>query len=260
MATPLDEVCLASLPAAALPALAPLRCHPDVEAWRSGERLWVLWPAGSSDVLHRLLPVAGLELYTRREGLWYRLGRRLPAFEVVLTKETMPLHRLLTPAPCQPEAPPANHASGGVYPRRDQPGGSHAATVALRLVREEKPRLTTALRCELVQIGKWSERATSAELAAVRGAYSGNRVLLLGGRLPPLPGERFWGERVLLPLGQRAEPDLPESALREVLGLAEGEIAVLDQEGVDIVPAGALRPLTRAGVRLALGGERAWTP
>jgi hypothetical protein len=299
MVTPLDDVCLASLPAAALPALAPLRCHPDVEAWREGERLWLHWPTGSGDVLRWLLPVAGLELYTCREGLWYRPGRLLPAFDVVLTNETVPLHRLLTPAPCQPEAPRP------LTPDPSPPEGrGEKEGVPLRLAREDTPRVTTALRCEVAHLGKWTERATSAELATLRGARAGNRALLLGRRLPPLPGERFWGERVLLPLGHRAEPDLPESALRQVLGLAEGEIAVLGLafghspyagcregeapaepaaparghagsagaspsqeldrgrtlEGVDVVSAGALRPLTRAGVRLAQGGERAWTP
>jgi hypothetical protein len=244
MSTALDDVCLACLPAAALPALAPLRCHPDLQAWLAGEHLWLRWPPGSEEILRGLLPVAGLELYACREGLWYRHGRRLPAVGLPLAAETVSLSRLLTPSPCQPEAPPS---SPGVA----TPG----LLLALRLVREEKPRITTALRCELTSLGKWARQATTAELAALRGARSANRALLLGRSLPPLPGERFWGERVLLPLGHRSEPALPESALRELLGLAEGEIAVLDVEGADSIRADALQPLTRARVRLALGGE-----
>jgi hypothetical protein len=74
----------------------------------------------------------------------------------------------------------------------------------------------------------------------------------VGGRLPTLPGaERFWGNRVLVPLGFRPEPCWPESALAEVLGLADEELAMLRESGATAIPVAALRPLTRASARLA---------
>jgi hypothetical protein len=78
-------------------------------------------------------------------------------------------------------------------------------------------------------------------------------VLVRGARLPALPGgERFWGETVLIPLGFAARPDLAEPLLREGLGLGEEELALLTPAGVEVIPHAVFRPLTRAGVRLAL--------
>lgn len=97
-----------------------------------------------------------------------------------------------------------------------------------------------------------ADTATAAQIESVCGAHCAGRILLLGDRLPPLPdAERFWGSRVLVPLGCRPEPALPESALVEALGLQVGEIAVHDGTRIDVLPGDALQPLTRAGIRLA---------
>jgi hypothetical protein len=77
-------------------------------------------------------------------------------------------------------------------------------------------------------------------------------VLLLGPKVPLLPrGERLWGERLLVPLGLRPEPALPEIDLLTALDVGREELAVLQAEGVEVLPAAALQPLTRAGIRLA---------
>jgi len=82
---------------------------------------------------------------------------------------------------------------------------------------------------------------------------AGDRVLLLGRPLPPIPGaERFWGGRILVPLGFRTDPEPPEPALCGALGAGDDEFLVLTQEGAETVPLRAFRTLTRAGVRLAL--------
>jgi hypothetical protein len=79
------------------------------------------------------------------------------------------------------------------------------------------------------------------------------RVLVLGERLPPLAaGERYWGRWLLLPLGWRAEPDLGEAALAEAVGLRQGEVGLLGASGLEVVDRRTFRPLTRAGVRLAM--------
>jgi hypothetical protein len=78
-------------------------------------------------------------------------------------------------------------------------------------------------------------------------------VMLLGQRLPTMSeGEKFWGDRVLTPLGFRPEPDLPESALLVALGVDEGDLLVIEAEGCEVVPRDAFRPLSRAGFRLAV--------
>jgi hypothetical protein len=160
----------------------------------------------------------------------------LPVFDVPEGLSTQPLERALTPTPFRPEPP-------------DRPD---RAPVRLRLVREEKVRPATALRCGLAELAAWAETATSHQLAVLRAARAGAEILLAGPRLPPIPGaERFWGQRVLIPLGHRLEPALPESALREALGVDGEAIVLFRSMDVEIVAGGALRPLTRAGVRLA---------
>jgi hypothetical protein len=239
MASPLDDVCCARLPAAALAHLGPLRVRTDVRVLARGEELWLRWPAGDEDVLHRVLAVRGAELFARRDGLWYLPGHRLPTFGVPDELPQTFLH-LLAPEPVTPEA--------GAPPIRP---------VRLALARDDTSRPAAALCCDLAGLDRWAEGATARRLAELEAAYcaapGGPRVLLRGERLPPLPaGERFWGRTVLAPLGWRPEPALGEAALRDALGMRPDEIALLRQEGVEVVPRGAFRPLTRAGIRLAL--------
>jgi hypothetical protein len=237
MATPLDNVCCARLPLAALPALAALRCRSGVTVHIEGECAWVGWPAGDETVLRLVLPVEGAELYESRDGQWYGLGKRLPAFAVPAVAEGKPLDSVLFPAPVEPEAPPALTLRPEV----------------VRLVRDDRPRPATGMTCALAELAPWAEAATTAQFGALRAARWGDRALLLGKSLPPLPGgQRLWGERLLVPLGFRPDPALPEPTLLEVLGAAIDDLAVLGPDGIDIVPRGAFEPLTRAGVRLAV--------
>jgi MoxR-vWA-beta-propeller ternary system domain bpX2 len=239
MSVSLDEVCCASLSHASLAALAGLRALPGLRMNVVGERAWLHWPAGDEQVLRRVQAVAGVELFVRRAGLWYRHGRHLPSFDVPGDAETQPLCRVLTPVPVRAEF-----------------GENPALRPAvLRLVREDRPRATTGMRCEVTTLAAWADSAPTARLAALRAARRGAQVLLLGHSLPELPdAERFWGGRLLLPLGFRAEPALPENALLEALGLAQDEILVFGASGPEVVPRGVLQPLTRAGVRLAVRG------
>jgi hypothetical protein len=97
------------------------------------------------------------------------------------------------------------------------------------------------------------ETATSAALAAVRAAHSGPEVLLLGRKLPLLPtAERFWGERILVPLGFRPEPLFAENLLRGTLGVADNELVILSEGGAEVLPEEVLQPLSRSALRLAL--------
>jgi hypothetical protein len=215
--------------------LAGLRTRPGVTVAVRGERAWVRWPPGESDVLLGLLAAPGVELFTQREGLWFRLGSRLPCFDVP-ADEGVPLAAALTPAPLTlPE------------PVRPSP-----SPCPLRLVRDDRPRPASALLAPLAEVARWAETATTRQLTSLRSARAGDVVLLLGERLPPLPGAtRFSGRVLLAPLGWRPEPDLPEAALAEALGLGPGDIGLLTDEGLEVLPDSAFAPLSRAGVRLA---------
>ena len=230
------DVCGACIPAPALAALAGLRQDPDVRVVLTDQQAWVFWEPGREEVLARVMALPGAALYIYREGAWYRHGRRLPAFEVPAQEEALPLHRVIFPEAVRPELP----ASEEISPQM------------LRLERDDRPRPTRALRCPLAVLATWAETATSAQLADVQAARCADRVLLLAHDLPLLDGaERFWGERLLVPLGFRPWPELPEGVLLEALGVQEEELLVLNQEGGEVIAREVFRPLTRTAVRLA---------
>ena len=263
-----DQVCYACIPAESLPVLVELRCEPGVRVALDGERAWVRWEPGNEAVLLRLLAVPGAAFYRFRDGLWYRHGQYLPSFGVPDDMPTQRLDQVLTPAPVRPE--PFTLAL--VQPK------------PARLVFDQRPRQTSAVLCRLTELAGWANRATRRTLASIRAARwpekgvrhllperpggcfaqkvpdpffrPGTRILLLGERLPLLErSERFWGQRVLVPLGYSLEPALPESALAEALELKAEEIVLVRPQEVQIVSGGALQPLTRSGIRLALGEE-----
>ena len=86
----------------------------------------------------------------------------------------------------------------------------------------------------------------SRRRAAARNSCSWDRVCR------PSTGERFWGESVLVPLGQRLDPELPSDAIREALGIAADELLLLTGAAAEVISTAALWPLTRAQIRLAL--------
>jgi hypothetical protein len=244
MTSPLDQVSCASLPVHALAVLAEVRCSPEVQVRFEGERVWVRWEPGNEQMLRRVLPVAGVELYHCRDGLWYRLGNHLPSFDLPLDEATQPLHRALTPAPFQAVAFQ----------------GTRLQPCKIRLVRDERPRSTTAVLCRLPDLRAWGDTATSAQLASLRAAHAGDQVLLLGTRLPALAdSERFWGRRVLTPLGYRFEPALPESALLDALGVDGAEFVLLRMDGAEVLSERVFQPLARAGLRSATREAAEWT-
>ncbi len=100
----------------------------------------------------------------------------------------------------------------------------------------------------------WAASATTRQLASVTIAVCEDRALLRGDRLPPVAGStRYWGSEVLFPLGFRWEPQLPESAVRGVIGLQTNEIAIVDDEEIEVICSDTLQPATRAGIRRQWG-------
>jgi hypothetical protein len=236
MISSLEEIACASLPLEALATLAELRCLSGVEAAVVEERAWVRWQPGEERVLRRLLAVSGVELFVRRDGRWYRLRCHLPAFDVPDQIGYRPLYLALVPAPIE----------------RVAPSVLKLPAVPLCLVPDDRQRRATALACRIRELERWADGVPSSRLAALRAARCGEWTLVLGDRLPLLPrGERFWGKRVLVPLGYRPEPHLPESALCQALGLAEDERLLFGTVGAEIIAQAHFQPLDRAGLRLA---------
>jgi hypothetical protein len=240
MTLSLDQACAASMPVERLAALAPLRHLAGVQVKVTADLAWLFWEAGNDQVLRQVLPLTGAILYARRNGVWSRVGRHVPAFDVLEADDLVALSRVLIPELTRAEPTPEPE----VTPRR------------VTVTRDARPRPASALRCELRHLARWVDVAPTAEIAAVRGARLGDRVMLLGDRLPTVRrAERFWGTRLLTPLGYRPEPALPADALREALGVRDWELLVLSPSGGEAIPLDAFRPLTRAGLRLALEGR-----
>ena len=239
----LDAPCCARLPLPALAALADLRRVPGIVVTTVGEHAWVRWGPGDEAVLRRVMPLPGSELYTRRDGLWYRIGAHLPAFGLPVEDEDrgVPLDRAVVPDRVEALAPDVRAP----------------VKARLGLVRDDRARGSSALLCELGALARWADSATTAQFGPLTAAWSGDEVLVRGEKLPAVAaGTRFWGVLVLVPLGFRPEPDLPEAALRGALGTGEEALLVLSDEGGEEVPLAAFRPLTRAGVRLAREGRQ----
>jgi hypothetical protein len=234
MTTPLADTSCARLPRAALPWLAPLRACTDLRVLLRGDEVWVFWPAGDAELARTLLAVDGAGLFAARAGLWFSPGRSLPSFDVPSGDEARLLWTVLSPAPIEPVGP-----DSALLP-----------SIALRLVPCDTPQPCTLLRLRLADLARWAE-ATSHRLASLVAARDGADVLLRGPGLPMLPGERFWGDRVLAPAGFCAEPDLAEAVLAAVLHLGPDDLGLLTHQGAEIIPRSAFAPLTRAGVRLA---------
>ncbi|OWK46344.1 hypothetical protein FRUB_00043 [Fimbriiglobus ruber] len=195
-----------------------------------------MWPAGRADVVRCLLPAPSVEFFTQRGGQWYRFGNRLPTSAGPPAEEGVPvanlvhLERIVPVIPAAQSTPP----------------------VLLRIVRGGGPKQATALACRIMDLMRWVDTATTAELTAVQGTRSGSRAVLLGSRLPSINHAiRYWGTEIYSPVGFRPDPDLPSNLLRDAIGTSSDELVFLDEEGVEVIPRAAFAPLSRAGVRLA---------
>lgn len=235
----LDEVCSACLPAASLAGLASLRVHAEIRVRVLGDLAWLWWRPGDEIVLQRILALHGVKVFALRGGRWCQPGQHLPAFEVPDDEGARPLLHILAPALVQVEC-----------------GGPSILPLTLRLIREDRFRPSSALCCSLADLSGWVNQATSRQLAMLTALRAGERVLLRGEHLPPLPtAERYWGRSILTPLGFRPEPEASEGVVRVALQLRDEEIALLGENGFEAIDARTFQPLTRAGVRLAMREE-----
>jgi hypothetical protein len=232
---PWRAVSAARLPVGGLSALAAVRNREGVRVLLADGVAWVRWPAGQSEVVRCLLPVPEIAFFTHSNGLWFRFGHSVPTNDTPPSGEGASVAAVLAPERFEPLPP---------NPQTWSP-------VALTVVHGGELKPTTALTCTISELAKWADSATTAELAAVRAARSGECAVLLGKQLPAIPtATRYWGKEVLVPLGFRAEPDLPEATLREAVGVSKDELLLLNKTGAVVIPLSVFESLTRASVRL----------
>jgi hypothetical protein len=237
----LTDVSLASIPREQLTLLAEVRCLPGVQVVPKEDRAWIHWDAAEARVLRVLLPVPGVQLYVRKNDNWFQAGRELPAFDVPDELESRSLAGVLLPNPVEILPSP----SGELRP------------VWLRLIPDHQPREATACLCTVVELQHWADTVSSWRLAALAAATCGERVLVLGKQLPLFgsaaarpTASRFWGDRVLIPIGFRPDPLLPEQTLAEAAGLQDVEILLWSERGAEAIAKAICQPLTRAQIKL----------
>jgi hypothetical protein len=230
----LRQISCASIPVHSLAGLAGIRELRDVSVMVVNDRAWLHWQSDDARIVRSLFPIAGARLYAEREGVWYQHGRHLPAFDVPRWTDARPLNQVLTPAPVQAlPSPPFT-----------------ARRIAVTLVPEDQPRPTTALHCHARELAHWADNIPSRRLQSLRAARRDGRILLLGSQLPAIrDSHRFWGKMLLVPLGYRPDPNLPDKTIRDSLGLADDEFLLLDREQAETIPRTAFRPLTRAQLK-----------
>ncbi|MBK8207616.1 MAG: hypothetical protein IPK87_12640 [Planctomycetes bacterium] len=230
----LADAALARIPAQALSLLAGLRGERRILVRLDGSTAWVRWDAPGAEVVRALLPAAGAEFFELVGDSWRPCGRLIHT-PGVPADGFLPLESVLLPAAF------AHAISAPALP----------AAVAFSLVPLTTPQPASALFCSAADLAAWADMAPQRSLEQLRGARSGGSVLVMGGHeLPTIPGRRFWGERLLVPLGFGPHPDLPESTLLEALEVPGDCLAIATQSALEIVPLNAFAPLTRASARL----------
>lgn len=230
----------AVLPAARMGRLASLRCQPGVEVALHERHLWLRWPAGNEAIAGLVFAIGEAHLYARVDGYWYAWNRATPDFAVPQDLRFRPLDQVIFPERIEPTA--------AVAPA--------VTPVALRLVADDCFRPTMGLLCPLASFWQWAESMPPSALVRLRAAFDGQRLFVLGKQMPIVDGgERFWGQRVFIPLGFRPEPDLSEASLRKLLDVPEEDLVVLRPESRETIAQDLFTPLGHAALRLLLRRE-----
>lgn len=226
------------LPRAAAPAAGAIRLLPGVQVCEAGDELW-LRGDGLDDALELALrKIPGAKRFTTdTRGRLFPPGARLPKGRLP-DAGWLPLSQWLAPRP-------QTAALQGRMPPR----------IALRLVRSDRERRANVL---VTALGAWAEYVRNAPLVRLKplrfAASADGRVLVRGEPLPPIPGERcVERDGLAVPAGLEWSPPVDPAVLRDVLGLEDGDLALLDAEaGHERVFASDFVQASRESVRLTL--------
>lgn len=233
--TTFADVRCACLPAALMPRLAPLRGRHGVEVALDQRSLWVRWAAGDDASPALLFAFPEIRLFLRKGDHWYDWRRAVPAFDVPESLRYRPLDQVVFPSQVVPI--PAD--DGAIEP------------MPLTLVPDDTPRPAAAMICSLAAMRTWAEETPACVLVRYRAAMDGGRLFVLGKKLPWLDGgRRYWGTRVLVPLGLRPDPVLSEESLRRTVGVGASDLLVLNPDGCDVIAQDHFAPLSHAALRI----------
>jgi len=224
----------ARMPVASLHALAVFRTRNDIRVSVIDDEAWVWWDSSDSELVQSLLAAPDATFFAQRNGEWFEAHSLLPMWDMPASAPTQRLDEILTPSPFAVIRP---------EPLSEPPK-------SIELVRDVHPRTASALRCTWSDFVRWADTATTFSIERLEAAKSDDVVWLRGEHLPPIAkSERFWGERLLLPLGFRAEPDWPESMLLAIADVPSSDVVVVLPNAIEIIPANAWGPVSRAAIR-----------
>lgn len=226
---------VARLNAADASALAGLRLVAGLEVATIGSVLWLRGSAWNEALRRALRKVPGLDRFeTHASGRLLADGARVP-------QGRLPELRWQALAPWFPVNLPTAH--GLVAAPSPAP---------FRLVRSTGEREAGGV---LAELSAWHEFAIGAAAIRLRplrfAAARDGRVWIEGMPLPPVPGRRFSiSEGIAIPCGFTWSPALSVTAIRQWLGLGEGDATFAAEDGTwEIIRAEQFVPATRSAAR-----------
>jgi hypothetical protein len=230
------------LPIADVAAAAALRLLPGVNACVVGGDLWMRGDKTSAALeraLVRLAPAGRFAVL--RNGALVPRGCELPDGYLPADADWTPLGELVRP-----------RVDSAALP------GSPVAPVSIGLVRSHDERGARVLVASLRTFAEYADGAPAIRLERLRFAADQTRAVIWGEPLPPVPGELYAEEAgIAVPCGFAWRPAVDAPSLRRVLGLAEGDLALLAPDGTwQHVPGAAFVRARRSAVRLTVRPPR----
>lgn len=223
-----------------------LRLRAGVEVLVQGDAVWIRGGTLGEDVETELRKLPCVARYTV-----------LPGDGLIAWEEWIPSGRLpegsWTPIAAWLKPTPQDAASPGTPPRKVTP----------RLVRDASEREAEILVVRGETLAAWAETAPASRLKPLSFAVcEDGRVLVKGKPLPALPGTRHAEEGgIAVPCGWAFEPRIDAAVMREVLGLATGDLALFAEDGTwERVDREALVRTSRSAVRSSLEGRSEASP
>lgn len=225
---------------------AGLRGQAGLRAARTRDTIWIRGPLLEGKVppkVHReILKIPDVTVYFLENGQLRPLGRRLfygPA-PVVDWEPIRQVFSVSLPAT--------------VLPGTTSSSSSHNSK--LKLVPASNPREANLL---LTSPDKWLtyvESCTRVRLAPLTYAFDpeGNRVLIRGTPLPPLPGKFFYVlAGTALPCGFQWDLQVDEKTVRNLVACAWDDLVLFNPDAsCEIIPATGFVKATRSSVRLTI--------
>ncbi len=232
-----------------LPRLLPLRLEPDLEIAELQDGLfWVRGTGVSTERYQILAAVSDSPIFLLDEQ-----QRLTPSTGTVPTGR-LPSLSWSSLSEFVSASPPK--------PRRIR---DSQLRIEVRLCRSGQIQDAAAIITSWENFLEWGLATSELRLKSLRFAVAGQKVLVIGRPIPPLPGRRFWeAGRLYVPLGYSWQPAIDETSLNQSLSLlfaqshpenqhakAENVVFIWNEgsEQIEPVQLDDLRPVSRSTLR-----------